>query len=119
MAIIGGPFRDFKWGGLTFSPVKDSDAEWKKSGFEYENDMSPNGNVYSTQSSVVGYVQQECVMTPEEYATYQDLQDGEARSGIATAPDGSVISLNGAIDGEQILAGGKVTIKIAGKVRVQ
>lgn len=119
MAIVGGPFRDFKWGGLTLTPVKDSDAEWKKSGFEYEHDMSPNEKVYSTQNSVVGYVQQECVMTPDEYAEYQEYQDGESRSGVATAPNGSVITIDGAIDGEMVLAGGKVTVKLAGKVRVQ
>lgn len=119
MAVVGGPFRDFKWGGITFFPVKDSGAEWKENGFEFENEISSNQEPYSSASSVVGYAQQECVMTPEQFTAFNALKDGVARSGVATAPDGSVISMNGAIDGEVALADGKVTVKIAGKVSVQ
>ena len=119
MAAVGGPFRDLKWGGITFYPVKDSDAEWKKNTSEFETDISPNGEPYSTYNSAIGYVQQECVMTPDQYDAYLALNDGTARAGIATAPDGSVISVNGNIDGEVQLAGGKITVRIAGKVRVQ
>jgi len=119
MALTGGPFRDFKWGGLTLRPTKDGDAEWQVSGREYETEASPNGDDYATETAVVGYIQQECAMTTEEFNEFKQLQDGEARSGIATAPDGSVLSMNGRIEGEHILTGGKVTVKIAGKVRLQ
>lgn len=117
--IVGGPFRDFKWGGLTFRPVKDSGAEVKLSKFEFENNMSPNEDVYATSTSVIGHVQQECAITADEYKSLIAMQDGEARSGVATMPNGDILSVNGALDGEHLLSDGKITIKIAGKVKLQ
>jgi len=119
MAITGGPARDFKYGGLPLRPTKDSDFEYDESGFDFENEPSPNGDVYSTGNARIGYISQECAFTPSEFREFKRLQDGSSRSGTATAPNGDVISVNGAIDGEINLVGGKATIKIAGKVRVQ
>lgn len=119
MAVIGGPFRDLKWGGLTLRPTKDSDAEYDLPGFDFEHESSPNGDIYSTGNARTGYIQQECAFTPEEFKLLKDLQDGELRSGSATAPNGSVLSLNCALDGEINLGGGKATVRLAGKIRVQ
>lgn len=117
--IVGGPLRDFKWGGLTLRPTKDSGAEVKLSRFEFENSLSPNDDLYATGTSVVGYVQQECAMTAEEFKSLIDLQDGDTRSGVATMPNGDILSVNGALEGEHMLSDGKVTVKIAGKVKLQ
>jgi hypothetical protein len=119
MALTGGPLRDFRWGGLTLRPTADGEAEWQTTGLEFESEASPNGDPYSTGKAVIGYVQQECAMTTEEFRDFKALQDGVSRSGIATTMDGQVLSMNGIIEGEMILANGKVTVKIAGKVRVQ
>lgn len=119
MSIVGGPFRDLKWGGLQFYPVGDVAAEWKINSAEYETSISSNGEPFSTASFVPGYIQQECAMTPEQYDDYISNNDGVARAGVATAPDGSVISFNGAIDGEVNLADGKITVRIVGKVKRQ
>jgi len=117
--IVGGPFRDLKWGGLSLYPAGEAEAEWKLSGFEYEHEMSSNQEPYSTAKSVIGYIQQECVFSPDEYNDYISLNDGTPRAGVATAPDGSIIQFNGAIDGEVNLANGRLTVRIAGKVSVQ
>lgn len=118
--LVGGPFRDFKWGGLpAFRPTKDSGAEFKLGGFQFEHSLSPNDDIYSTGTSEVGYVQQECAMTAEEYKNFIALNDGEARSGTATMPNGDVMSINAAIEGEHILSDGKITIKLAGKIKLQ
>jgi hypothetical protein len=119
MAITGGALRDFKWGGLTLRPTSDGEAEWQTTGLEFETEASPNGDPYSTGKGVVGYVQQECAMTTQEFNTFKSYQDGVSRAGIATTMDGEVLSINGILEGEVILANGKVTVKIAGKVRVQ
>ena len=118
MAITGGPARDFKYGGLTLRPTKDSDFEYEESGFDFENEPSPNGDVYSTGTARIGKVSQECAFTPSEFSEFKKLQDGESRSGVATAPNGDVISVNGAIDGEINLVGGKATVVIAGKIKI-
>ena len=119
MAITGGPLRDLKWGGITLRPTKDGEYECQYSGYEYEVNASPNGDTYADQSSVVGYIQQECAMTQTEFSAFKKLQDGAARSGSATAPNGDVLSLNCIIDGEHTISGGKVTVKLSGKVRLQ
>jgi len=119
MAITGGPLRDLKWGGMSLRPTKDGDYECQYSGYEYEANASPNGDVYANQSSVIGYIQQECAMTQEEFKKFKAMQDGAARAGSATAPNGDVLSLNCMVDGEHVLAGGKVTVKLSGKVRLQ
>lgn len=119
MAIIGGPARDFKWGGMTLRPTKDGDLEYDLGGFDFEHEASPNGDVYSTGTARVGYVQQECAMTATEFKQFKAMQDGSTRSGVLTCPNGDVLSINGAIDGEVNISGGKVTIKIAGKVKLQ
>lgn len=119
MALTGGPLRDFRWGSLTLRPTADGEAEWQVSGLEFESEASPNGDPYSTGKGVIGYVQQECAMTTTEFAAFKALQDGTSRAGIATTMDNKVLSMNGIIEGEMVLANGKVTIKIAGKVRVQ
>lgn len=119
MAITGGPFKDLKYGGMVLRPTKDSDAEWDISGFDFEHEASPNGDVYSTGNARVGYASQECAFTAEEFKQFKAMQDGEARSGTATCPNGDVLSLNVAIDGEHQLSGGKCTVKLAGKVKLQ
>jgi hypothetical protein len=119
MAITGGPFRELKWGGLTLRPTKDGEAEWQETGFEYETEASPNGDDYATGTAKIGYIQQECAFTTKEWRDFQALQDGVKRSGIATGPDGEPLSINGRIEGEITLSGGKATVKIAGNVRVQ
>ena len=118
-AVTGGPFRDLKWGGITLRPTKDGDAEYETSGFDFEHEASPNGDVYSTGSARVGYIQQECAMTATEFIELKAMQDGEARSGVATCQNGDVLSINAALDGEIAMSGGKVTIKLAGKVKLQ
>ena len=119
MAVTGGPFRDFKWGGISLRPTKDGDAEWDVSGFDFEAEASPNGDDYSTGTARIGYVQQECAMTASEFNALKRMQDGAKRSGVATCPNGDVLSLNAALDGEINLSGGKATIKLAGKVKLQ
>ncbi len=117
--IIGGPFKDFKFGGFTFTPVKDSGSELETSGVDFEANSSSNGEIYAIGNARAGYVQQECVMTLKEYKTFKAMQDGETRSGTATMLDNSVVSMNGLIDGEHALSDGKITVKISGKVDVQ
>lgn len=117
--ITGGPLRDLKFGGLTYRPTKDSGSEVKLSAFEFENMLSPNGDIYSTGNSEIGYVQQECAMTAAEYKAHIAMQDGNPRSGVATMPNGDVLSINAAIEGEQILSDGKITVKFAGFVKLQ
>lgn len=119
MAITGGPLRDLKWGGMTLRPTKDGDYECQLSGYEYEANASPNGDTYANQSSVVGYVTQECAMTQTEFNDLKKKQDGTARSGSATCPNGDVLSLNCILDGEHVLSGGKLKVKLSGKVRLQ
>ncbi len=119
MVLTGGPFKDFKWGGQTLRPTKDGEAEYQKGKTQFERDASPNGDSYATGEAVVGFVQQECAFTPTEFSELEALQDGAERSGTATAQNGDVISMNGSIDGELTLVGGKATVKIAGKVNVQ
>jgi hypothetical protein len=117
--IVGGPFRDFKYAGIALTPASDSEAEYQTNSDEYEVEASPNGDFYSTYSKKVGYVQQECVFTPVDFEAMKVFQDGVAHSGTATAPDGSVISVNGIIDGEFLLSNGRATLKISGKVGLQ
>lgn len=119
MAVVGGPFRTLKWGGIPLRPTKDSDAEYELGGFDFEHEASPNGDIYSTGTARIGYVQQECAMTATEFKSFKELQDGATRSGTATCPNGDVLSINGSLDGEQNISGGKVTVKIAGKIKLQ
>ena len=119
MALTGGPLREFKWGGLKLRPTTDGEAEYETNGLQFETEASPNGDVYSTGSARIGYVQQECAFTTSEYEAFKNLQDGTSRSGTATLIDGSVLSINGIIEGEHVLSDGKITVKIAGKVRFQ
>lgn len=119
MALTGGPARDIKWGGLVLRPTKDGELEFQTNSFEYETEASPNGDNYATASAIIGYVQQECAFTPTEFSELKRLQDGEERSGVVTAVNGDVISINGRIEGELLLADGKATVKFAGQVRVQ
>ena len=117
--LTGGPFRDLKWRGFTFRPTQDGEAEFELSGTNYEKEASPNGDGYSTGTPHIGYVQQECAMDAGEYAEFKKLQDGVDAAGTATAQNGDVLSVNGSLDGEQTLSGGKITVKIAGKVNLQ
>lgn len=119
MAIVGGPFRDFKYGGITLRPTRDSEHEYESNGSDFEVEASPNGDFYSTAAAKVGYVQQECAFTVPEFNDFIRLKDGQARAGTATSPNGDVITVNGIIDGEHILSNGRCTVKISGKVRVQ
>lgn len=119
MPITGGPLKDFKWGGQTLRPTKDGEPEIEYGGFNFEPEQSPNGDIYSTSEAIPGFVSQECSFTAEEFKTLKDKQDGVERAGTATAANGDVISINGLLAEEIILAGGKATVKIAGKVRLQ
>ena len=119
MALVGGPFKDLKFAGITLIPSKDSGAEFDLSGLDFEANRSPNGEIYATGSSRIGYIQQECVMTAAQYVTYKAAQDGETKSGTATMLNNDVLSINGLIDGEQALSDGKITVKISGKVEKQ
>ena len=119
MAITGGPALDLKWGGTIFAPT-DSELEYDLSGYDFENKMSGNGSdIYAEGKPRVGYVSQECAMTAAEFKAFKAMQDGAARSGTVTCPNGDVLSINGAIEGEHNLSSGKCKIKIAGKVRLQ
>lgn len=119
MALVGGPFRELKWGGITFRPTKDGEPETELSGNDYEFEASPNGDDYATAEAKVGYIQQECAMTQDEFNIFIALKDGVKRSGVATASNGDVLSLDCGISGEHILSGGKVTVKLAGRVELQ
>lgn len=119
MAITGGPLKQFEWGGLTLTPTKDGEPEWQPTGTNFEAQPSPNGNTYSDGEATIGYVQQECAMTSEEFAEFIDLKDGSPRSGTATFLNGDVLTLDCAIDGEHLLTNGKVTVKLAGSVNLQ
>ena len=119
MAIVGGPLKELKWGAITLRPTKDGEAEYEESGTDYEFEASPNGDDYSTAEAKIGYIQQECAFTAAEFKEFIAKKDGEKRAGTATMPNGDVLSLNCGIDGEHILSGGKVTVKLSGKVRVQ
>jgi hypothetical protein len=119
MALIGGPLKDFKYASIPLHPTKDGEAEVEFSGINYERSQSPDGTGYTEGEARPGYVQQECVMTVKEYQTFKKKQDGGDYSGSATMPNGDILSINGSIDGEQLLTNGKVTVKIAGEVRVQ
>ena len=118
MPITGGPAREFKW-VQSWRPTKDGDLEYDEGGFDFEAEPSPNGDDYSTGTARIGYVQQEVAMTPSEFKELKKLQDGVKRSGSVTAPNGEVLSIDAALDGEINLVGGKATIRLAGKVRVQ
>jgi hypothetical protein len=118
-ALVGGPFRDFKWGGLPLRPTKDSGAEFEEGGFSFEKSASPNGDSYSTGTAVIGYVQQECAFTAAEFKAFKAMQDGDNRSGVATMPNGDVLSINASIEGEHVLSDGKCTVKLAGKIKLQ
>jgi len=117
--ITGGPLKDFKWGGITLRPTKDGEPEWETSGTNYEKSASPNGDSYNEGEARIGYVQQECAFSTQEWKEFKALQDADDRSGTATTQDSEVLSINGSIDGEHVLANGKATVKIAGAVRVQ
>ena len=117
--LTGGPFKDYKWGGIIFRPTKDGEGSYQKSKTQFETEMSPNGDPYATGESVPGFTEQECAFTVAEFAAAEALQDGAERSGTATAQNGDVLSMNGILDGEFTLVGGKATVKIAGKVNVQ
>ncbi len=119
MAITGGPAKDFKWGGSIYAPT-DGELAYDFSGTDFESKMSGNGNdVYAEGKPRVGYVEQEVAMTASEFKALKSMQDGVARSGTVTCPNGDVLSVNGALEGELALSNGKVKIKIAGKVRLQ
>lgn len=119
MPITGGPFRDMKYGGINLRPVKDSAGKYMRGGFQFEANQSPNGDTYATAESVVGFVEQECTFTAEEYNELEALRDGKERAGTATTISGQALSFNGIIDGELSLDDGKATVKISGAVRVQ
>ena len=117
--LTGGPLRELKWGGITFRPTKDGEPEHEYDGTDYTSESSPNGDFYVTGEKKTGYVQQECAMNPGEFDEFKALQDGTARAGTATMPNGDVLSLNCIIDGEHLLTNGKVTVRLAGSVRLQ
>ena len=119
MALTGGPAKQFEWGGITFNPTKDGEPEWQKTKVNYEKNPSPNGNSYSEGEATVGFFQQDCAMTPEEFSEFEDLQDGEDRSGTVTFLNGDVLTLDCSIDVEHLLTSGKVTVKLAGDVNLQ
>lgn len=119
MPITGGPLRDFKWGGQNLRPTKDGEPEVEYGGDNYEPEQSPNGDLYSTAEAIPGFLSQECSFTAAEFKELKDKQDGVERSGTATTANGDVISMNGILAEEILLAGGKATVKIAGKVRLQ
>ena len=119
MAVVGGPFKELKFGALTLRPTKDGGAKYEESGSDYEVSISPNGDPYSTASARPGYVQQECAFTASEFSEFKKLQDGEPRAGTATAQNGDVITINATIDGEHVLDDGKCEVKLSGKVKIQ
>jgi hypothetical protein len=119
MAITGGPARDFKYGGMVLRPTKDGELEYESNGSDYEVEASPNSDFYSTAEAKVGFVSQECAFTVPEFNEFIKMKDGSSRAGTLTSPNGDVITINGIIDGEHTLSGGKCTVKISGKVRVQ
>lgn len=119
MPITIGAFKDFKWGGQTLRPTKDGEAEVEYGGFNFEPEQSPNGDLYSTSEAIPGFVSQECTFTAEEFKTLKDKQDGVERAGTATTVNGDVLSINGILAEEVVMAGGKATVKIAGTVRLQ
>ena len=119
MAVVSGPFIELKWAGITFNPTEDGEAKYKPSGKTYEVKMSPNDVPYSEMSAHAGYVSQECVFTPTEFEEFLSNQDGEPRAGTATAPNGDVLTLNCAIDGEMELSNGKCEVKLSGLVKLQ
>lgn len=119
MAVTGGPALDFKWGGMTLTPSSDGELEYDFSGFDYEHKMSPNQTVYSDGKARVGSVTQECIFTAEEFKNFKAMQDGNSRAGTITCPNGDVLSVNAAIDGEANLSNGKCKVKLAGKVKLQ
>jgi hypothetical protein len=119
MAITGGPALDLKWGGMILRPTSDGELEYDLFGFDFESKASPNGDVYGEGKARLGYVSQECAMTADEFKTFKAAQDGVARAGTCTCPNGNVLSINGAIEGEHNLSNGKVKVKLAGKVKLQ
>jgi hypothetical protein len=118
MALTGGPALDLKWGGMVLRPT-DGELEFDFSCMEFESKASANGDSYTEGKPKIGYIQQECAMTPTEYKDYKKMQDGETRAGTCTCPNGDVLSLNCAMEGEQNLSNGKVKVKLSGKVKVQ
>lgn len=119
IGVTAGPLKDFKWGGISLNSTQDGEAEYKTSDREYEIKRSGNGNQYAESEAVVPYVQQDVVVTAALYEALQALQDGQPRAGTATLPNGDVLSLNCAIDGELTPSNGVLTLKLAGDVRVQ
>jgi hypothetical protein len=117
--VTAGELRDFRWGGLSLSPAMGTEAEYKLSIREYEIKVAGNRDTYAESESVVPYIQQDCVMTADEYEDFIALQDGTSRAGTATLISGKVLSLNCAIDGEHNSANGIVTVKLSGEVTVQ
>lgn len=118
MALTGGPALDLKWGGMVFRPT-DGELEYDLFCMEFESKASPNKDIYTEGKPKIGYIQQECAMTPSEFKQYKAMQDGEARAGTVTCPNGDVLSLNCAIEGEQNISNGKVKIKLSGNVKLQ
>lgn len=117
--LTGGPLRELKWGGITFRPTKDGEPEYEQSGIDYTSEPSPNGDFYVTGENKVGYIQQECSVTPDEYDIILSQKDGVSRPGSATFLNNSVLSLDCILDSEHINTNGKLTVRLAGKVRLQ
>jgi len=117
--VTGGPARSIKWAGLNLTPSMDGEPEYELGDRDFEVKRGGNGDVYTEGTAIVPYFQHDVVVTASEYEALVALKDGNARSGSVTLPNGSVLSLNCAIDGEFRPTNGIATLKLSGEVTLQ
>jgi len=120
LGIIGGSFREVKFAGIPLTPDPESKAQIKFNTEEYEVKLASDGTKYSTGAEdQAGFVEQDFIFTGETFSEFQKKQDGNFYSGSATLKDGTVLTLDCAINGELMLDDGKATVRLAGDVTKQ
>lgn len=119
LGITGGPLLSLRWAGIEFNPSQDAETEYDLSDRDYEVLISGSGNTYTNATAKPGYVQTGVVLTADQYREVLTKKDGISRAGTATLPDGSVLSLDCAIDGEFKPTNGIATLKLTGKLKLQ
>jgi len=117
--VTGGPLRSFKWGGINLTPAMDGEPEIELGDRDFEVKKGGNGDIYADGTAVVQYIQHDIIVDTKEYRDLVLLKDGNARSGSATLPNGDVVTLNCAIDGELKPSNGVATLKLSGQLTVQ
>ena len=115
--ITGGPFLNFKWGGMNLAP--NGEPEIVFSGRDYETKLAGDESSYAESKTRIGKISMDVVMSMSEYKSLCAMQDGKPRAGVGTTANGDVIMINAAIEGEIPIKNGIVSLALTGKVRLQ